>query len=68
MRRSSEEVSMTNKDKTPKVIDDKELDEATGGLLAAQKLEDKTTTESTSSSHSGGVNTVFCDGSVRFVS
>ena len=60
---------MTKKDKTPKVIDDDELDEATGGLLpAGQKLENKTSTESTSSSHSGGVNVAFCDGSVRFVS
>jgi prepilin-type processing-associated H-X9-DG protein len=59
---------MTKEDKGPKAIDDKELDEASGGLLpAAQKLEDTTSTESSSSSHSGGVNMVMGDGSVRFV-
>ena len=59
---------MTKKDKTPAEIDDKDLDEASGGLLpAAQKLEDTTSTESSSSSHPGGVNMVMGDGSVRFV-
>ena len=64
---------MTKEDKGPKAIDDKELDEASGGLLpavqlpAVQKLEEKTSPESSSSSHSGGANVVMGDGSVRFV-
>jgi prepilin-type processing-associated H-X9-DG protein len=59
---------MSKKENSPEVIEDVDLDEASGGgllLPAVQKVRDAASTSSTASTHSGGANVSFGDGSVR---
>jgi prepilin-type processing-associated H-X9-DG protein len=61
------------KKNTPKVIEDAELEGASGGLLPAiQKVREAAITDGTSSSSTaptpaGGINVALADGSVRTI-
>jgi len=61
---------MSKKKNAPEVIEDAELDKASGslgGLLlpAVQKVREAAAQSPTTSTHSGGVNVALGDGSVR---